>query len=89
VEQSINIMLTCSTYPNLFDAHPPFQIDGNFGITAAIAEALVQSHGEEIKLLPALPPSWKRGYVKGICLRGGATLTLRWENGEVTEYSID
>ncbi|MBQ7090062.1 MAG: hypothetical protein IJN82_02995 [Clostridia bacterium] len=49
----------------------------------------MQSHGEEIKLLPALPPSWKQGYVKGLRLRGGATLTLRWKNGEVSEYSIN
>ena len=67
----------------------PLGMDSEHAVPTAIAEALVQSHGEEIKLLPALPPSWKQGYVKGLRLRGGATLTLRWENGEVTEYSID
>ncbi len=89
VEEYLRTMLQRSTYPNLFDAHPPFQIDGNFGVAAAIAEALVQSHEDEIKLLPALPPSWKNGFVKGLRLRGGKTLTMRWENGKVAEYAIE
>lgn len=76
------------TYPNLFDAHPPFQIDGNFGGAAAVAEMLVQSNENEIRLLPALPDAWETGYVKGICVRGGFEIAMEWKDKVVQKVTV-
>jgi len=75
-------------YSNLFDAHPPFQIDGNFGATAGIAEMLIQSQADEISLLPALPQAWTTGSVRGLIARGAYVVDISWVKGKVTNYRI-
>lgn len=88
-QEHIQLLFEKSIFSNLFDAHPPFQIDGNFGYTAGIAELLVQSHETGIlRLLPALPPNWEKGFVKGLKARGNIEVNMEWEASELKTLQL-
>lgn len=81
-------LINNNIYQNLWDTHPPFQIDGNFGYSAGVCEMLVHSHGKAVRLLPTLPKSWSEGSVRGLCVRGGFAVDFNWKNGNWKEVSV-
>ena len=87
--ENINRLLSDSTLPNLFDNHPPFQIDGNFGGITAIANIFVQSEQDTVYLLKALPKKWRDGHVSGICAKGGLIIDIEWKNGVLSSVDIN
>jgi alpha-L-fucosidase 2 len=88
IKEEANVNWSGGSYINLFDAHPPFQIDGNFGGAAGIVELLVQSHQEFIELLPALPSALPEGLIRGVCARGGFELDMKWKDGHLEKLTV-
>ncbi len=86
--ENLSALISGSTYPNMFDRHPPFQIDGNFGGTAAISNMLLQSGPEKIVILPALPKAWKNGHVRGLRVKGDGTVNIEWKNGKLAKCEV-
>lgn len=87
-EENINKFLEISIADNLFDMHPPFQIDGNFGFTAGVAELLMQSHEGFIRVLPTLPPNWKNGKISGLKARGNIEIYIEWADGKLINLGL-